>query len=69
MTSFRKSLILASAVSVLGMGVAFAQTDPAPAGGDTMAPAAPAGGDKMSGSMGKKHMSKKHMSKKHMKKM
>ena len=68
MTSIRKSLVLASAISVLGIGMAFAQTDPAPAGGDAAAPA-PAGGDKMSGSMGKKHMMKKHMSKKHMKKM
>ncbi len=45
MTSIRKTLVLACAVSVLGLGTALAQTDPnaapaAPAAGATAAPAA-----------------------------
>jgi hypothetical protein len=78
MTSIRKTLVLACAVSVLGLGTAFAQTDPnaaapaAPAGGAmTAAPAAgdaaaPADASAMPKKMTKKHMSKKHMSKKKM---
>lgn len=79
MTSVRKTLVLACAVSVLGLGTAFAQTDPnaAPAAGGAMsAPAAggamsaPAAGDTQdAAAMPKKHMAKKkHMSKKMMKK-
>lgn len=71
MTSIRKTLVLACAVSVLGLGTAFAQTDPnaapaAPGGAMT----APAGGD-MSADQTmpkKKMMHKKKMSKKMMKK-
>lgn len=69
MTSIRKTLVLACAVSVLGLGTALAQTDPnaaAPAGG---AMTAPAGGDAApadASAMPKKPMMKKHMSKKHM---
>ena len=61
MTSFRKSLLLASAVSVLGLGVAFAQTDPAPAAGAAAPPAAdaPAGDKPMMKKPMKKHMMKK----------
>lgn len=78
MTSFKKSLMLACAASVLGIGMAVAQTDPnaaAPATDPGMAApaagaAAPAAGSgDMSAMPKKKHMSKKHMSKKHMKKM
>ncbi|MCW6509505.1 hypothetical protein [Lichenifustis flavocetrariae] len=71
MVSIRKSLILACAVSVLGLGSAFAQTDPnaapaAPAAGAAAAPAADAGADATAAP--KKMMKKKHMSKKMMKK-
>ena len=79
MNSIRKTLVLACAVSVLGLGTAFAQTDPnaapaaggamsAPAGGAMAAPAGDASGQDMSAMPKKKHMSKKHMSKKMMKK-
>lgn len=71
MTSIRKSLILACAVSVLGLGTAFAQTDPAAApAAPGAAPAADAGGDAMAmpkkGMMHKKMMKKKMMKKKMM---
>ena len=73
MTSIRKTLVLACAVSVLGLGTAFAQTDPnaaapAPAGGAMTAPAGDASGQDMAAAPKKKHMAKKHMSKKMMKK-
>lgn len=82
MNSIRKTLVLACAVSVLGLGTAFAQTDPnaapaapaaggamsAPAGGAMAAPAGDASGQDMSAMPKKKHMAKKHMSKKMMKK-
>ncbi len=68
MTPMKKILALACMASMLGMGVAVAQTDPAvPEGGDAAAApatAAPAG-DAMSS---KKMMTKKHMSKKMSKK-
>lgn len=65
MTSIRNSLILACAVSVLGLGAAFAQTDPAAA--PAAAPAADAGTDAMAMPK-KKMMHKKMMHKKMMKK-
>lgn len=74
MTSLKKSLMLACAASVLGIGMAVAQTDPnaaapaAPDAGAAAAPAAGAGGDAMAPAP-KKHMSKKHSSKKHKKHM
>lgn len=71
MTSMKKTLALVCAASILSMGVAFAQDQPAaPAPGGTTA--APAAGDATAGADAmatpKKHMSKKHMSKKHKKK-
>jgi hypothetical protein len=74
MTPIKKTLALACAVSLLGFGPAFAQTDPnaapaAPAAATPDTSMAPAGD--ASGSMAKpmkKHMKKKHMSKKMMKK-
>lgn len=62
MTSFRKTIVLACAASVMSFGVAMAQTDPAapPAAG-----AAPMSSDQDSMPM-KKPMMKKHMMKKKM---
>jgi hypothetical protein len=68
MTSFKKTLVLACAASVLSFGVAMAQTDPnaAPAAGaTTAAPADAAAPAADAAAMPKKHMMKKHMAKKH----
>lgn len=64
MISLKKTLALACIASMLDMGAAMAQTDPAPAAGGAMG-----SGDAMSSdTMMKKPMMKKHMSKKSMKK-
>ena len=70
MTSFKKTIVLACAASLMGLGVAVAQTDPnmaAPAGDAT--PMATDPGAASTTAMPKKPMMKKHMAKKHMKKM
>lgn len=68
MTPMRKTLALACVASMLGMGVAVAQTDPVtPGAGDAVA--APATAAPAEDAMSTKKMSsKKHMSKKMMKK-
>ena len=65
MTPMKTALVLACVASMLGMGVAMAQTDPAAPASDAMS--APSGGDAtMKKPMMKKHMSKKSMKKKGM---
>ncbi len=69
--SLRKTLILACAASVLGLGsAAMAQTDPMATPAAPAAGAAPMSSDAPAPKpMMKKHMAKKHMKKKMMKKM
>jgi hypothetical protein len=75
MTSLKKTLVLACAVSMLGLGAAYAQTDPnaatpaTPATPASPAAAAPdAGMDTMAKPMKKHHRRHHHASKKSMKK-